>query len=349
MLESLSRAILHRLDPETAHEISLQALRLAANTPLRLAIGQHIEPKPVTVMGIEFPNPVGLAAGFDKNASALDGLAALGFGFIEVGTVTPRPQAGNPTPRLFRLSKDQAIINRMGFNNAGVDALVKNIRASRFHRRRHGVLGINIGKNKDTPNAQALADYRLCFEKVHELADYVVVNVSSPNTPDLRALQNDAAFAALLDGMKAVQQQAEIASGKYTPLVVKVSPDQTPEQLDFMASVITRTSFDGVICSNTTISRPLLRETQLANESGGLSGKPLLPLANQALKQLRQALGKNFPIIGCGGILSGEDARSTQRAGADLLQLFTGFVYRGSPLIAEAAAAWRAPTSQSGA
>jgi len=342
MLESLSRSLLHRLDPETAHDLSLRSLAAIGKTPLRLAVGQAIEDKPVTCMGITFPNPVGLAAGFDKNASALDGLSAMGFGFIEVGTVTPRPQAGNPRPRLFRLSEDHAIINRMGFNNAGVDALVSNITSSRYYQRKLGVLGINIGKNKDTPNENALDDYRLCFEKTHELADYVVINVSSPNTPDLRALQNDKAFMALLEGMKTAQHKAHQASGKYTPLVVKISPDQTPEQMEFMASAISESGFDGLICTNTTVERPLLRNTRLASENGGLSGKPLLPKANQSLSHMRACLGPAFPIIGSGGVLCGEDARSKQKAGANLLQIYTGFVYRGSPLIAEAVSAWQA-------
>jgi len=303
MLESLSRSLLHRLDPETAHDLSLRSLAAIGKTPLRLAVGQAIEDKPVTCMGITFPNPVGLAAGFDKNASALDGLSAMGFGFIEVGTVTPRPQAGNPRPRLFRLSEDHAIINRMGFNNAGVDALVNNITSSRYYRRKLGVLGINIGKNKDTPNENALDDYRLCFENQHK---------------------------------------AHQASGKYTPLVVKISPDQTPEQMEFMASAISESGFDGLICTNTTVERPLLRNTRLASENGGLSGKPLLPKANQSLSHMRACLGPAFPIIGSGGVLCGEDARSKQKAGANLLQIYTGFVYRGSPLIAEAVSAWQA-------
>jgi dihydroorotate dehydrogenase len=348
MLESLSRSLLHRLDPETAHELSLHGLATLAKTPLRHAISQSVPASPVNLMGIEFPNPVGLAAGFDKNASALDGLAALGFGFIEVGTVTPRPQPGNPRPRLFRLTRDQAIINRMGFNNAGVDAMVRNIQGSRFYRQPNAVLGVNIGKNKDTPNEDALEDYRLCFLKSHELADYVVINISSPNTPDLRELQNDTAFLALLDGMKKVQQEAETASGKYTPLVVKVSPDQSPEQLEFMASAIAGSGFDGVICSNTTIDRPLLQETGLATEAGGLSGQPLLARSNQALAQLRAHLGSDFPLIGCGGVITGDDARSKQEAGADLLQIYTGFVYRGSPLIAECAQAWQKPSATPG-
>ncbi len=341
MLESLSRSLLHRLNPETAHDLSLRSLAAIGKTPLRRAVGQAIEEKPVTCMGITFPNPVGLAAGFDKNAAALDGLSAMGFGFIEVGTVTPRPQAGNPKPRLFRLSEDLAIINRMGFNNAGVDVLVKNIKASHYHRRNDSVLGINVGKNKDTPNENALDDYRHGFEKTHELADYVVINVSSPNTPDLRELQNEASFQALLDGMKTAQHKAQQASGKYTPLMVKISPDQTPEQLEFMATAIRESGFDGLICTNTTVSRPLLQNTRLGRESGGLSGQPLLAKANQTLAQMRSLLGPDFPIIGTGGVLSGKDARSKQKAGADLLQIYTGFVYRGSALIAEAARAWQ--------
>ncbi len=346
MLESLSRALLHRLDPETAHDLSLRALAALAKTPARLVVGQPMPRQPVTCLDITFPNPVGLAAGFDKNACALDGLAAMGFGFIEVGTVTPRPQPGNPKPRLFRLPEDQAIINRMGFNNAGVDALVKNIKKSRYFQRKTGILGINIGKNKDTPNVQALDDYRVCFEKTHELADYIAINVSSPNTPDLRALQNDDAFQALLDGMKSVQHHAQTACGKYTPLVVKISPDQTPEQLGVMASIIKNSGIDGLICTNTTIARPALKNRRCANETGGLSGRPLLTPANEALSHLRAALGREFPIIGCGGVLTGADAKSKQAAGANLVQIYTGFVYRGSPLITEAANAWVASGNQ---
>ncbi len=346
MLETLSRALLHKLEPETAHDLAIRSLSLLGKTPARYLLGTPRRRQPVSLLGIEFDNPVGLAAGFDKNAEALDGLAAMGFGFIEVGTVTPRPQAGNPKPRLFRLNDDLAIINRMGFNNAGVDAVIKNIMASCYHRHKKGILGINIGKNKDTPNDKALEDYRLCFEKVHELADYITINISSPNTPNLRALQNDQAFTLLLDGLKKAQETAHSASGKYTPLLVKISPDQTPEQLEEMAGIIKETGIDGVICSNTTVKRPLLRATGLAKEPGGLSGRPLLQYANEAVRHLRDALGTGFPIIGSGGVISAEDALSKQKSGADLIQVYTGFVYRGSTLIDEIITAWRADRGQ---
>ncbi len=328
MLESIARKTLQQLPAEMAHDLAIKWF----GSPLASLTSSTIENKPVELMGIEFPNPVGLAAGFDKNGDAIGGLSAQGFGFLEIGTVTPKPQPGNPKPRLFRLKDDQAIINRMGFNNKGIDYLIERVKQSQFK----GVLGINIGKNKNTSNRDALADYIQCFEKAHTFCDYITINISSPNTPNLRELQNDEALTTLLSGMKKTQISAKKSSGQYTPILVKISPDQNKKQLVFMVEQIVQTGMDGIICTNTTTKRTHLKsDLAITKESGGLSGSPLLDQANEVLAQVRQLAGSNFPIIAVGGIMSGKDAKKKFALGADLIQIYTGFVYRGNGLIRE--------------
>ncbi|MFC3193425.1 quinone-dependent dihydroorotate dehydrogenase [Marinicella sediminis] len=327
MFEWLARNTLQHLPPELAHDLAIKAL----GSPLAVFAKAPTVNNPVELMGITFPNPVGLAAGFDKNGDALHGLSKQGFGFLEIGTITPKPQAGNDKPRLFRLSADQAIINRMGFNNKGIDHLVKQVKKSSYQ----GVLGINIGKNKVTPNERAVDDYVHCFEKAHTLCDYITVNISSPNTPDLRELQNDQALTDLLNGVKAKQLECERKDGKYTPILVKISPDQNPQQLAFMVEQIKAAGFDGIICTNTTIDRPdsLQSESSLTRESGGLSGRPLQQKSNQTLGLVREFAGENFPIIAVGGIIDKQDALDKIKLGADLIQIYTGFVLKGNQLI----------------
>jgi dihydroorotate dehydrogenase len=327
MLEFLARKTLQALPAEMAHDLAIKAL----SSPLASLTAYPQVQNPVELMGIKFPNPVGMAAGFDKNGDAIHGLSKQGFGFIEIGTITPKPQAGNDKPRLFRLDADDAIINRMGFNNKGIDYLVEQVRKSKYQ----GVLGINIGKNKVTPNEQAVDDYVHCFEKAHTLCDYITVNISSPNTPDLRELQNDQALIDLLNGVKATQLKCEKLDGKYTPVLVKISPDQNEQQLEFMVNQIIESGFDGIICTNTTIDRPdtLKSKDELSTQIGGLSGKPLLEKSNQTLRLVREIAGENFPIIAVGGIIDKKDAIEKFKLGANLIQVYTGFVLKGSCLI----------------
>lgn len=328
MLELLARKTLQKLPPETAHDAAIFAL----GSPLSVFSKAKAINNPVELMGIKFPNPVGLAAGFDKNGDALHGLSKQGFGFLEIGTITPKPQKGNEKPRLFRLKADTAIINRMGFNNKGIDHLVAQVKKSHYK----GILGINIGKNKTTANKDALNDYVHCFEKAHDLCDYITVNISSPNTPDLRELQNDEQLTQLLTGMKKAQIKAEKSSNKYTPILVKISPDQNKEQLQFMTEQIIQSGMDGIICTNTTISRKHLKSSEsLQNETGGLSGAPLTHKADETLRLVRQFSGSDFPIIAVGGIISDKDAMKKIQLGADLIQIYTGFVYKGNGLIKE--------------
>jgi dihydroorotate dehydrogenase len=327
LISKLYSRFLQQLPAETAHDLAIRSLGspLAKITPVK-------QPdSPIELMGIHFPGRVGLAAGFDKNADAISGLSRLGFGFLEVGTVTPKPQTGNPKPRLFRLAKDRAIINRMGFNNKGVDYLVNQVQKSHYS----GILGINIGKNKDTDNDKALDDYLICFQKTHFLADYITINISSPNTPNLRALQSKDSLNHLLSGLKQAQFDAQKKSGHYTPLVVKISPDENPEQLKAIAEVLLETRIDGLICTNTTISRPdhLNSAADLINQTGGLSGAPLKTKATETLKSMREHLGTDFPIIAVGGIMNMADARQRFECGADLIQIYSGFVYHGPQLI----------------
>jgi dihydroorotate dehydrogenase len=323
---SCVRPILFRLEPERAHAVTLKLLDMVSRT---LPSTEFKAPR--QLMGLTFPNPVGLAAGLDKNGEHLPGLAALGFGFMEIGTVTPRPQPGNPLPRLFRLPEAKAIINRMGFNNAGVDALVANVKSANYR----GILGINIGKNKDTEAAHAAQDYVTCLHKVYPLADYVTLNISSPNTPGLRDLQYGATLRALLQTLKGEQQKLADMHRKYVPLVVKIAPDLSDEELDDIATILLESNIEGVIATNTTSSREGVAQLLHGNEVGGLSGRPLTQMSTRVIARLYQTLRGTVPIIGVGGIMCGEDARAKIDAGAALVQLYSGLIYRGPALIRE--------------
>lgn len=333
----LIRHLLFRLDPETAHDLSLNGLRLVGRGPIGRYCGKHVPESPHTVMGIEFPNPVGLAAGLDKNADYLDALGALGFGFIEVGTVTPRPQPGNPKPRLFRLPEAQALINRLGFNNKGVDHLVERVQGSHYR----GVLGINIGKNFDTPLDRAAEDYLLCLRKVYPYAHYVTVNISSPNTPGLRDLQYGEPLQALLQTLRHEQAKLAQAHRRYVPLAVKIAPDLSDEDIPVICQALVANGIDAVIATNTTLSRRGVERLPHAAETGGLSGAPLARRATAVVHKLKECLQGRLPIIAVGGILGAQDARAKIQAGASLVQLYTGLIYRGPGLIREVAAALR--------
>ena len=335
---SLLRPALFSLDAETAHGAGLRALELAHRTGALSLVNRVPAPLPTTAFGLQFPNPVGLAAGLDKNGEHIDALFALGFGFVEIGTVTPRPQAGNPKPRLFRLPEHQAVINRMGFNNAGVDALVANVRRA---RRDAGLLGINIGKNKDTPNEQAHLDYLACLEKVYPLADYITVNISSPNTAGLRELQEERALRELVEHLREAQERLAGVHGKRVPMLVKVAPDLSDADVDAAARVLADLKVDGVIATNTTINRDAIVGHPLASEAGGLSGAPVLDKSTAVLRRLRARLPESIPLIGVGGITTGADAAAKMSAGAAMIQLYSGLVYRGPELIGEAVEAIR--------
>ncbi|MCA1323062.1 quinone-dependent dihydroorotate dehydrogenase [Herbaspirillum sp. alder98] len=341
-LYALARPLLFSLAPETAHHLTLPALRCAARYHLTDVIARPARDVR-TVMGIEFPNPVGMAAGLDKDGAYIDGLAGLGFGFIEVGTVTPRAQPGNPLPRMFRLPEAGAVINRMGFNNGGVDAFVANVQASRFYQEKQGVLGLNIGKNADTPIERAAEDYVHCLEKVYPYASYVTVNISSPNTKNLRQLQGASELDALLSQLKSAQRRLADRHGRYVPLTLKIAPDMDAEQVKNVADALLRHGIDGVIGTNTTITRDAVAGMPHADEAGGLSGRPVLELSNRVIAGLRAELGDAVPIIGVGGIFNGADARAKIDAGASLVQLYTGLIYQGPALVRECAEALRAP------
>ena len=332
MLYSLARPLLFSFAPERAHELTLSLLKSAHAMGL---MRQNVEPKPVTCMGIEFPNPVGLAAGLDKNGAYIDALAALGFGFIEIGTITPRPQAGNPHPRLFRLPKANAIINRMGFNNDGVDQLVENVKAAKFK----GVLGINIGKNADTPVEKAVDDYLICLEKVYNYASYITVNISSPNTKNLRSLQSGDALTELLETLKNRQLELAQEHQHYVPIVLKVAPDLEAEDIQFIAAQLIQFKFDGLIVTNTTLSREGVEGLEFAEEAGGLSGAPVFEKSTACLAAFSQALKGQIHLIGVGGILAGEHAKAKKDAGASLVQVYSGLIYTGPKLIAQCVAA----------
>ena len=340
LLYALARPLLFSLDAEEAHNLTLPALRRAAGLGLTRVL-RRPRPDPRNVMGISFPNPVGLAAGLDKDGAYIDGLAALGFGFIEIGTVTPRAQPGNPKPRMFRLPEASAIINRMGFNNGGVDAFVRNVQASTFYRNKEGVLGLNIGKNADTPIERAVDDYLLCLDKVYPYASYVTVNISSPNTKNLRQLQGASELDALLATLKDAQLRLADLHKRYVPIALKIAPDVDGEQVKNIADALLRHKFDGVIATNTTISRDAVKGLRHAEEAGGLSGAPVFHASNQVIRALKAELGDALPIIGVGGILSGADARAKMDAGAALVQLYSGLIYRGPALIRECADALR--------
>ena len=328
----LVRPFLFAFDAERAHGLALSALELAWRTGTTPLLAARPAPMPTTVFGLDFPNPVGLAAGLDKNGEHIDALFGLGFGFVEIGTVTPRPQAGNPKPRLFRLPQHAAIINRMGFNNAGVDALVRNVERS---SQRTGPLGINIGKNKDTPNEDALSDYLVCLEKVYPLADYVTVNISSPNTAGLRELQEEQALRRLVGGLRDAQERLASQHGRRVPMLVKVAPDLSDRDIEAAARVLSDLSVDGVIATNTTIARVGMENHPLASEAGGLSGAPVMARSTAVLRRLRTRLPESIPLIGVGGICSGADAAAKMSAGATMVQLYSGLVYRGPALVGE--------------
>jgi dihydroorotate dehydrogenase len=325
----LVKPFLFALPPEPAHNLTIAALARAG----RLACPgcARTRGREVEVMGLKFPNPVGLAAGLDKNGEAIDGLAALGFGFIEIGTVTPRPQPGNPRPRLFRLPRAQAIINRMGFNNAGVAALVENVRQAKYK----GILGINIGKNADTPIERAADDYLACLAAVYPHAGYVTVNISSPNTKNLRDLQGGDALDLLLAGLKQRQTELAQAHGRYVPIALKIAPDLEGAQITVISDLLRRHRMDAVIATNTTLDRDRVMHLRHGMESGGLSGLPVRNKSNTVIRQLHAELKDEVPIIGVGGILSGKDAQEKVAAGASLVQLYTGLIYRGPGLVRE--------------
>ena len=332
MSHQLIRSLLFKFDAEFSHDLTLKALSLSNKIGLLSFLNPPNPCKLRTVMGIPFQNPVGLAAGLDKNANHIDALGKLGFGFIEVGTITPRPQLGNPKPRLFRLPEVQGIINRFGFNNVGLEAAVENIRLSNYK----GVLGINIGKNFDTPIERAGEDYLLCMKKVYQYANYIAVNISSPNTKNLRDLQETKALNILLAQLKDEQTRLADYYGRYVPIALKISPDLTNKHLDAISKSIIKNRIDGVIATNTTISRELVSDLFNGKEAGGMSGKPLFKLSNSIIRELHARLQGEVPIIGVGGIFSGKDALEKINAGAELVQIYSGLVYQGRKLVLDA-------------
>jgi dihydroorotate dehydrogenase len=339
-LYSLARPFLFFMDAEVAHELTLPGLKQAHRLGLTRFIHQP-PADPREVMGIRFPNPVGLAAGLDKDGRYIDGLAALGFGSIEIGTVTPRAQAGNPKPRMFRLPQANAIINRMGFNNGGVDAFVANVQASRFYQEKQGVLGLNIGKNADTPIEKAADDYLHCLAKVYPYASYVTVNISSPNTKNLRQLQGANELDELLGKLKDAQQRLADQHKRYVPVALKIAPDVDSEQIKTIAEALLRHKIDGVIATNTTITRDAVKGLPNSEEAGGLSGEPVFALSNQVIRALKAEVGDSLPIIGVGGIFSGADAQAKMDAGASLVQVYSGLIYKGPSLVQDCAQALR--------
>ncbi|CAM3584118.1 quinone-dependent dihydroorotate dehydrogenase [Polaromonas hydrogenivorans] len=337
---ALARPFLFGLDPETAHELTMASLARTQGTLLSAAYCSSKVSDPIELAGLKFSNRVGLAAGLDKNARCIDGLAAMGFGFVEVGTVTPKAQPGNPKPRMFRLPEANALINRLGFNNDGLDAFLANVQKSNV--RRQGaknalLLGLNIGKNAATPIENAVDDYLICLDGVYPHADYVTVNISSPNTKNLRALQSDEALDALLGRIAERREMLAGRHGKRVPIFVKIAPDLDDAQVAVIAATLKRHAMDGVVATNTTLSREAVKGLRHAEEAGGLSGAPVLQASNRVIGQLRAALGKGFPIIGVGGVMSGLDAVSKIKAGADVVQIYTGLIYKGPALVAEAA------------
>ncbi|MGR8979897.1 MAG: quinone-dependent dihydroorotate dehydrogenase [Gammaproteobacteria bacterium] len=327
----LLRPLLFSLDPETAHDITLKLLQLAHGSGLSRLIYPPIEDRPVQAMGLNFKNPVGLAAGLDKNGAYIDALAGLGFGFIEIGTVTPRPQPGNPKPRLFRLPEHQAIINRMGFNNLGVDRLLSNVNHSHYS----GILGINIGKNFDTPIEHAVDDYLIGLRKAYPFASYITINISSPNTKNLRQLQQGDEIKNLISALKDEQITLQQQHGSYVPLALKIAPDLSEAEIEHIANLLLEFDVDAVIATNTTLSRESVSDHPLAEEAGGLSGAPVKEKSTAVVKQLAENLNGRCPIIAAGGILSAEDAREKLNAGASLVQIYTGLIYKGPALIAD--------------
>ncbi len=336
---ALTRPFLFGLDPEAAHDLTLGSIARAQNTPAQCLWAAPRVDDPVVVAGLRWPNRIGLAAGLDKNGRCIDGLGAMGFGFIEVGTVTPKGQPGNPKPRMFRIPERQALINRLGFNNEGLAVFLANVQRAKSFRAGGGVLGLNIGKNAATPIERAAADYLLGLDGVYPHADYVTVNISSPNTQNLRALQSDAALDALLSLL--MERRGELAAqhGRTVPLFVKIAPDLEPAQVELIAATLVKNRVDGVIATNTTVARDAVQGLRHAAETGGLSGAPVFEASNRVIRLLRAVLPAGFPIIGVGGVMSGADARAKLEAGADLVQIYTGLIYRGPEIVAEAAQA----------
>jgi dihydroorotate dehydrogenase len=329
---SLARELLFKLSPETSHELSIDLIGAGGRLGLNGLLTKAPTSLPVNVMGLQFANPVGLAAGLDKNGDAIDGFAQLGFGFVEIGTVTPRPQPGNPKPRLFRLPEAEAVINRMGFNNHGVDHLLARVRAAKFK----GVLGINIGKNFDTPVERAVDDYLTCLDKVYAHASYVTVNVSSPNTPGLRSLQFGDSLKELLEALRRRQEDLAQEHGKRVPLAIKIAPDMSDEETALVASALLGADMDAVIATNTTLSREGVEGLAHADEAGGLSGAPVRDKSTHIVKVLAGELSGRLPIIAVGGITEGKHAAEKIAAGASLVQIYSGFIYKGPALIREA-------------
>ena len=349
---SLARRVLFAMDPEVAHDLTMAGLAATQGNPLKLAYCAGRVDDPIELAGLRFPNRVGMAAGLDKNARCIDGLGAMGFGFVEVGTVTPKGQPGNPKPRMFRLPEANALINRLGFNNDGLEAFVANVQRSALRRDKNPalLLGLNIGKNAATPIENATADYLTCLDGVYPHADYITVNISSPNTKNLRALQSDEALDALLGAIAERRETLAREHGKRKPIFVKIAPDLDVAQVDVIAATLKRYGTNangqsnndwGVVATNTTLNRDAVKGMAHAEETGGLSGAPVLELSNTVIRQLRASLGKSFPIIGVGGVMSGADAVSKIKAGADVVQIYTGLIYKGPELVREAALAIR--------
>jgi len=338
---ALTRPFLFGLDAEHAHELTLASIATLQNTPAQCLFSQPRVDDAVTLAGLKFPNRIGLAAGLDKNGRCIDGFGAMGFGFVEVGTVTPKAQPGNPRPRLFRLLEADALINRLGFNNEGLDAFLANVKRSKSFRARGGVLGLNIGKNAATPIERAADDYLRCLAGVYPQADYVTVNISSPNTKNLRELQGDEALDALLAALQERKQQLQKEHGRRVPMFVKIAPDLDETQIRIIAAALKKHGIDGVVATNTTVARDAVQGLKHADEAGGLSGAPLLEPSNRVIEQLRDELGRGYPIIGVGGVMSGLDARAKRAAGADVVQIYTGLIYKGPQLVHEAALAMR--------
>ncbi len=336
---ALTRPFLFGIDPEQAHELTLHTLARLQNTPAQCLWSQKRVEDPLQLAGLRFPNRIGLAAGLDKNGRCIDGLGAMGFGFIEVGTVTPKAQPGNDKPRMFRLTEAEALINRLGFNNEGLASFLTNVQRARTFRAKGGIVGLNIGKNAVTPIERAADDYLLALEGVFPHADYIAVNISSPNTKNLRELQSDAALDALLSSLQERKLKLETAAKRQVPMLVKIAPDLDEAQVAVIARTLLANGIDGVIATNTTIARDAVKGLRHAEEAGGLSGRPVFEASNKVIRLLRAALGASYPIIGVGGVLSGADARTKLQAGADLVQIYTGLIYKGPALIPECAAA----------
>jgi dihydroorotate dehydrogenase len=348
VLYHLARSFLFSLDPELAHELTLSNLDRAYALGVTRLFSRRIAPLPVRVMGLDFPNPVGLAAGMDKNGAHIDALGSFGFGFIEAGTVTPKAQPGNPKPRIFRLVPAEGLINRMGFNNDGVDRFVENVSAQTAFRRRGGIIGLNIGKNASTPIDRALDDYLACLRRVYEIADYIAVNISSPNTKDLRALQGRRELKALLGGLADERKRLEDEHGRRVPLAVKIAPDLDEDEIPPIGDALVAFGVDGVIATNTTVARDAVKGLEHADESGGLSGRPLGPRSTQVVRLLARHLKGALPIIGVGGIMNGRDAVAKIEAGASLVQIYTGFIYSGPDIVRDCVEAIRVQQQRAG-